>query len=78
MAKRGRKQELWTYHPEAFGHWTGHASPGGAELAVYDVNGDGLNDVVTALQAHGWGLAWFEQKRDRAGKISFVERLCRS
>jgi hypothetical protein len=68
-------QELWTYHPEAFGRWTGHASPGGAEMAVYDVNGDGLNDVVTVLQAHGWGLAWFEQKRDAAGKISFVEHI---
>jgi hypothetical protein len=37
------------------------------------VNGDGLNDVVTALAAHGWGLAWFEQKRDNAGVISFVQ-----
>ena len=69
----GSSQKLWTYHPEAFGRWTGHASPGGAEIAVYDVNGDGLNDVVTVMQAHGWGLAWFEQKRDGAGKISFVE-----
>jgi hypothetical protein len=24
-------------------------------MAVYDVNGDGLNDVVTSLQAHGRG-----------------------
>jgi hypothetical protein len=71
----GSKQELWTYHPEAFGRWTGHASPGGAEMAVYDVNGDGLNDVVTVLQAHGFGLAWFEQKRDGAGKISFVQHM---
>jgi hypothetical protein len=69
----GSNQELWTYHPEAFGRWTGHASPGGAEMAVYDVNGDGLNDVVTVMQAHGWGVSWFEQKRDSAGKISFVE-----
>ncbi len=71
----GSHQELWTYHPQAFGRWTGHASPGGAEMAVYDVNGDGLNDVVTVLQAHGWGLAWYEQKRDAAGKISFVEHI---
>ena len=40
---------------------------------MYDVNGDGLNDVVTALSAHGWGLAWFEQKRDAQGAISFVQ-----
>ena len=50
----------WTYHPAAFGKWT-RSSPGGAEMAVYDVNGDGLNDVVTSLQAHGLGLSWFEQ-----------------
>ena len=42
-------------------------------MGVYDVNGDGLNDVVTALSAHGWGLAWFEQKRDKEGNISFVQ-----
>lgn len=64
----------WTYHPQAFGKWTGHASPGGGETGVYDVNGDGLNDVVTVLQAHGFGLSWFEQKRT-AGKISFVEHV---
>ena len=42
-------------------------------MAIYDVNGDGLNDVVTVLSAHGYGLAWYEQKRDGSGKISFVE-----
>ncbi len=62
----------WSYHPEAFGRWT-RSSPGGAEMAVYDVNGDGLNDVVTSLQAHGWGLSWFEQKKAADGKRSFVE-----
>jgi hypothetical protein len=46
---------------------------GGALMGVYDVNGDGLNDVVTSMSAHGFGLAWYEQKRDAAGKISFVE-----
>jgi hypothetical protein len=39
------------------------------------VNGDGLNDVVTSLNAHGWGLAWYEQKKDAAGKISFTEHM---
>lgn len=67
----GNKQELWTHHPEAFGKWT-RSSAGGAEIAVFDANGDGLPDIVTSLQAHGWGLSWFEQKRT-GGKISFVE-----
>ena len=71
---KGSGQKLWTYHPEAFGRW-GHTQggAGGAQLGIYDVNGDGLNDVVTALEGHGYGLAWFEQKRDSAGKISFVK-----
>ncbi len=64
----------WSYHPAAFGRWT-RSSPGGAEIAVYDVNGDGLNDVVTSLQAHGWGLSWFEQKKAADGGRSFVEHL---
>ena len=44
-------------------------------MGVYDVNGDGLNDVVTSLEAHGWGLAWYEQKRDKNSAISFVEHI---
>ena len=66
------KGTTWTYHPAAFGRWS-RSSPGGAEIAVYDVNGDGLNDVVTSLQAHGWGLSWFEQKKAADGTRSFVE-----
>ena len=70
---RRHRRAPWTYHPAAFGRWS-RSSPGGAEMAVYDVNGDGLNDVVTSLQAHGWGLSWFEQKKAASGEISFVER----
>ena len=66
---------LWPYHPQAFGRQNGRGAPGGAEMAVYDVNGDGLNDVVTSLQAHVFGLAWFEQKRDPGGRISFVRHM---
>jgi Domain of Unknown Function (DUF1080)/FG-GAP-like repeat len=70
---KGSGQKLWTYHPEAFGRWgASQGGPGGALIGIYDVNGDGLMDVVTSLEGHGFGLAWFEQKRD-GGKISFVE-----
>jgi len=64
----------WIYHPFAFAHF-GRGMMGGSVMAVYDVNGDGLNDVVTSLNAHGWGLAWYEQKRDASGKITFVEHM---
>lgn len=62
---------LWTYHPAELGR----NNTGGAEMGVYDVNGDGLTDVVTALEAHGFGLAWYEQKRDAAGNRTFVPHM---
>ena len=66
----------WIYHHDWFGRLTRSPQhPGGAEISVYDFNGDGLNDVVTSLSAHGWGLAWYEQKRDAAGNISFDEHM---
>lgn len=43
---------------------------GGAQMFAYDVNGDGLNDVITSLAAHGYGLAWYEQVR-KGETISF-------
>lgn len=52
----------WVSHPAAFwGQELPGESYGGAQMFAYDVDGDGDNDVVTSLQAHGWGLAWFEQ-----------------
>ena len=49
---------------------------GGGEMGVYDVNGDGLTDVVNALQAHGWGLAWFEQKNaTRTAHVTFEQHM---
>ena len=29
-------------------------------MYAYDVDGDGDNDVITSLAAHGYGLAWYE------------------
>jgi len=65
----------WRYHPVAFGRWGRAEGAGGALMAVYDVNGDGRNDVVSGLNAHGFGLAWFEQTRDAGGAISFVRHM---
>lgn len=67
---------LWKFHPHAFGRWgKSQGAAGGAEMAIYDVNGDGLPDIVTSLEAHGWGLAWFEQKKTAAGEISWVRHI---
>jgi hypothetical protein len=50
--------EPWKFHPVKF---AGH---GGAQMYVYDVNGDGRPDVITSENAHGYGLSWFEQNAD--------------
>jgi len=63
----------WTYHPQAFAKY-GRGMMGGSVMAVYDLNGDGLNDIVTSLNSHGWGLAWYEQKREN-GNIIFIEHI---
>ena len=47
----------WEHHEEAF-------AGGGAQMYAYDVDGDGLNDVITSRDAHGWGLSWFRQLAD--------------
>jgi hypothetical protein len=57
----------WKHHPHTFGI-------GGAQMYAYDVNGDGLNDVITSLAAHGYGLAWYEQYRE-GGEIKFREHI---
>jgi hypothetical protein len=66
---------MWKYHPQAFGRQNGRGAPGGAEMCVYDANGDGMNDVVTVLQAHAFGIAWYEQKKESNGNISFVQHM---
>jgi hypothetical protein len=56
-------QVPWTHHAVPFwGQELAGEGYGGAQMHVYDVDGDGDNDVVTSLQAHGWGLAWFENQ----------------
>jgi hypothetical protein len=62
---------LWKHHAYAFAP---EGLRGGAQMLVYDVNGDGLNDVITSWDAHGYGLAWYEQVRE-GGKISFREHV---
>ena len=44
-------------------------------MYAYDVNGDGKNDVICSLAAHGYGLAWFEQTTDDKGEITFKKHI---
>jgi hypothetical protein len=60
---------VWKFH--AFPFAPGHGS---SQMYAYDVNGDGKNDVITALAAHGYGLAWYEQTSEN-GEISFKQHI---
>lgn len=60
----------WTEHPAPFSG----GGYGGAEMHVYDVDGDGDSDVITSLAAHDFGLAWFEQV-SAEGKLTFKQHL---
>lgn len=40
---------------------------GGAQMYTYDFDGDGDNDVVSSLNAHQFGVAWFENQAGKAG-----------
>jgi len=61
------KSSPWKYHPYPFSPETG-----GSQMFVYDVDGDGDNDVVTAMNGHGYGLSWYERFEEKEG-IEFKE-----
>jgi len=58
----------WTRHDFTFG-------PAPAQMLVYDIDGDGLNDVFTAWHCHLYGLVWYKQIRDTAGAIGFEKHV---
>jgi hypothetical protein len=59
---------IWKKHPYVF------TAQGGAQMHAQDFDGDGDMDVATTLDAHGWGLAWFEQVR-KDGALTFVKHV---
>ncbi|MEO1999528.1 MAG: VCBS repeat-containing protein [Planctomycetaceae bacterium] len=71
----------WFEQPESLDagiEWTPHIfqfCPGGAQMYAYDIDDDGDNDVITSMQAHSWGLAWFEQIQLDDGYISFRRHM---
>jgi len=67
----GAASGLWEFHAVPFGHGTDPFLRG-SDLALYDVNGDGLPDVISSLFSHGPGLVWYEQKRT-GGAVTWKE-----
>ena len=57
----------WTFHEEFDLGATGF-------IYVVDVNNDGIPDLVTSL-GHDYGIFWLEQRKDAAGKRTWVKHL---
>lgn len=63
-----KEGEAWIWHPFHFANAASH-------LLVFDVDGDGLNDVVCSWHCHEYGLFWWKQVRDESGKISWEKNV---
>lgn len=59
------KKENWTFH-------AADLSQDCSQMYVLDLNGDGLNDVVSS-SAHNYGIWWHEQGRDAQGNATWTE-----
>ena len=62
------KRGWWKNPGKEGGEWTLNPVPfpgkGGAQMYVQDLNGDGKNDIISVIDAHAYGLSWFEQTAD--------------
>jgi hypothetical protein len=63
-----KAEQPWTKHPFKF-------ADAGAQMLVYDVDGDGLNDVITSWHCHHYGLVWWKQIRDAKGEITWKQNV---
>ena len=58
----------WTFHPFRF-------AEAGAQMLVYDVDGDGLADVITAWHCHLYGLVWWQQAKGADGQPDWKQHI---
>jgi hypothetical protein len=63
-----KTDQPWKFHPFKF-------ADAGAQMAVYDVDGDGLNDVITSWHCHHYGLVWYQQQRSASGEITWKQHV---
>ena len=58
---------FWVFHPFAF------SETGGAQMFAVDLDGDGRNEVLTGLVAHGYGLAYYKALNAEATQFEKIE-----
>ncbi|MFH1718091.1 MAG: VCBS repeat-containing protein [Planctomycetota bacterium] len=57
----------WKEHPLAVGSLTEGQAEHTPQIQVYDIDDDGLNDILTS-SAHGHGIFWYKQTKDGAAR----------
>lgn len=60
--------QTWKLHPFKF-------ADAAAQMLVYDVDGDGLKDVITAWHCHLYGLVWYQQSKSPTGEITWQQHV---
>jgi len=60
--------QTWTLHPFKF-------ADAAAQMFAYDVDGDGLKDVITAWDCHMYGMVWYQQQKNAQGEISWQQHV---
>jgi HEAT repeat protein len=63
-----KPDQPWTFHPF-------HFADAGAQMMVYDVDGDGLADIITAWHCHHYGLVWWQQVKNASGQIDWKQHV---
>ena len=63
-----KPDQPWTFHPF-------HFADAGAQMLVYDVDGDGLADIITAWHCHHYGLVWWQQVKNASGQIDWKQHV---
>ena len=72
-APRDIRSEPWKEHPLILGDLDPNKPAHTPQILVWDVDGDGLNDLITS-SAHGYGIFWYRQVR-KGEEISWERHI---
>ena len=70
-APKDLRKGTWKEHPIALGGTNG-TSDHTSNIIVFDLNKDGLNDILTST-AHKYGIFWYAQQRGADGTVSWLQ-----
>ena len=65
--KNAAADKLWDFKPHAF------SAGGGSQMYALDLDGDGKNEVLTGLAAHGFGLSYYKATNPEATQFERVD-----